>query len=56
MLFLSVGTAGDQGLPHICTSCHWIAPGLLYHVHPPRGPGEFHHAPPQEVSQAVFEM
>lgn len=41
------GPACDQGLPPVCTGHHWAARGLLYHVHPPGGPGDFHRAPPQ---------
>ena len=43
----SSGPACDQGLPPVCTGHHWAARGLLYHVHPPGGPGDFHRAPPQ---------
>lgn len=42
------GPACDQRLPGLCTGCHRAACGLLHHVHPPGGPGDFCSASPQE--------
>lgn len=46
------GSARDQGLPPIRLGRHRAAGGLLHHVHPPGGPGDFHHTLSQEGRHA----